>query len=324
MKLPNFFKKKKKSLYTIAFYNVENLFDHIQDTNILDTDFIPTSDRKWDQNRYEKKSNKIAKVIASIGTSDTHKHPPLIIGLAEVENKKVLKDLVNTEALSSLKYDFVHYNSPDERGIDTALLYRKNYVNITQSKSHELYIETPEGIRDFTRDILQVSCTLLQEQITFLVNHWPSRRDGSGLTEYKRLNAASKNKAILRALSKEQPNQRFIVMGDFNDDPHDNSIKSLIEFGLYNPMETLLTKSKGTTKYKGHWNLFDQVIISHSFLKYQKKKLNFKSASIYDPEFLKQRHGKYKGTPHRTFGGRNYTGGYSDHFPVYVTLEKLE
>ena len=109
MKLPNFFKKKKKSLYTIAFYNVENLFDHIQDTNILDTDFIPTSDRKWDQNRYEKKLNKIAKVIASIGTSDTHKHPPLIIGLAEVENKKVLKDLVNTEALSSLKYDFVHY-----------------------------------------------------------------------------------------------------------------------------------------------------------------------------------------------------------------------
>ena len=323
MKLPNFFKKKKKSLYTIAFYNVENLFDHIQDTNILDTDFIPTSDRKWDQNRYEKKSNKIAKVIASIGTSDTHKHPPLIIGLAEVENKKVLKDLVNTEALSSLKYDFVHYNSPDERGIDTALLYRKNYVNITQSKSHELYIETPEGIRDFTRDILQVSCTLLQEQITFLVNHWPSRRDGYDLTEYKRLNAASKNKAILRALSKEQPNQRFIVMGDFNDNPTSNSMLQLKkENSLYNVTESLWSYSRGSVNHNFTWILFDQILLSQNFLNLKGQGLQFERANIFDEKFLTQHKGKFKGQPFRTYVGKKYKGGFSDHFPVYIQLKK--
>ena len=322
MRLPLFLKRSKKELYTIAFYNVENLFDTRQDKTILDTDFIPTSDKKWDNIRYEQKLNKIANAIASIGPED-HNFPPIVIGLAEVENKTVLQDLVATEALKDKGYHFVHYNSPDERGIDTAFLYRKNLVKIKDSKSHQLYLETSEGNRDFTRDILEVSCTVLGEDITFLINHWPSRRDGWTSTASKRLEAAKQNTTIIEQSKSVNPNQHFVVMGDFNDDPKDESVQYLENSAaLYNPMELLLTKKKGTTKHKGRWNLFDQILISHELLKFQKQKLNFKNAAIFDPDFLKQQKGRYKGTPYRTFGGRNYTGGYSDHFPVYIILEK--
>ena len=322
MRLPQFLKTSKKELYTIAFYNVENLFDTRQDKTILDTDFIPTSDKKWDNKRYEQKLNKIAKAIACIGPED-HQYPPIVIGLAEVENKRVLKDLLATEVLKDKDYAFVHYNSPDERGIDTAFLYRKNLVTVKSSKSHQLYLETPEGNRDFTRDILEVSCSVLGEDVTFLINHWPSRRDGWNSTAYKRLEAAKQNTAIIEKIKALNANQHFMVMGDFNDDPKDESVQYLVQSaGLYNPMQILLTKKKGTTKHKGRWNLFDQILISHELLKFQKNKLNFKSAAIFDPDFLKQQKGRYKGTPYRTFGGRNYTGGYSDHFPVYTILEK--
>lgn len=322
MRIPQFLKKSTRELYTVAFYNVENLFDTRQDKTILDTDFIPTSDKKWDNKRYEQKLNKIAKAIASIGPED-HEYPPMVVGLAEVENKTVLQDLIDTDVLKDKDYAFVHYNSPDERGIDTAFLYRKNLITITDSRSRELVLETPEGNRDFTRDILQVSCNVLGEHILFLINHWPSRRDGWTSTADKRLEAAKQNTLIIEAAKTANANQRFIVMGDFNDDPKDASVRYLEQAAeLYNPMEVLLTKRKGTTKHKGRWNLFDQILISNEFLKFQKKKLNYKSAAIFDPEFLKQQKGRYKGTPYRTFGGKNYTGGYSDHFPVYVMLEK--
>ncbi len=322
MRLPEFLKTSKKELYTIAFYNVENLFDTRQDKTILDTDFIPTSDKKWDDTRYQQKLNKIATAIAAIGPEE-HQYPPMVVGLAEVENKRVLEDLVTTEILKDKNYAFVHYNSPDERGIDTAFLYRKNLVTIKDSQSHQLYIKRPEGNRDFTRDILEVSCSILGEDMTFLINHWPSRRDGWNSTAYKRLEAAKQNAEIIDDAKTSNPNQNFIVMGDFNDDPKDDSVKHLETTSfLYNPMELLLTHRKGTTKHKGRWNLFDQILISQNLLKFQKKKLNFKSAAIFDPDFLKQQKGRYKGTPYRTFGGRNYTGGYSDHFPVYIILEK--
>ena len=321
MKLPKFLRKKPKELYTIAFYNVENLFDITEDKKTLDKDFIPSGDKKWNQKRYEKKLNKIAHAISSIGNSE-NKYMPVVIGLAEVENEIVLQDLLSTEALKDKGYDYIHYHSPDERGIDTAFLYRKKFVTITSSKSHELYVETPEGLRDFTRDILQVSCSFLNEDFTFLINHWPSRRDGSSSTAYKRLAAANLNIKLIENFKQEFPQQHTIVMGDFNDDPQDVSVEILSASGLFNPMETLLTNARGTTKYKGQWNLFDQILMSYELLSYRKGKLKFKNAAIYDPDFLKQNKGRYKGTPYRTFGGRTYTGGYSDHFPVYILLER--
>lgn len=321
MKLPKFFRKKPKELYTVAFYNVENLFDTTEDKDILDRDFIPTSDRKWNDKRYEKKLNKIAHAISSIGNTE-NKYLPVMVGLAEVENEGVIKDLLATETLKDKGYAYIHYNSPDERGIDTAFIYRTNYIQVTSSQTHELYLETTEGIRDFTRDILEVNCNFLGEQFTILVNHWPSRRDGASSTVYKRIEAANRNIAIINGIKSKNPKNHILVMGDFNDDPQDESVQKLSSSGLFNPMETLLTNARGTTKHKGRWNLFDQILMSYDLLQYRKGKLKFKSAAIYDPDFLKQIRGRYKGSPYRTFGGRKYTGGYSDHFPVYILLER--
>ena len=301
--------------YTFAFYNLENLFDTINNPSTLDDDFTPESDKEWNQKKYTNKLKKLSRVIAQIGY-DKIKHPPVLIGVAEVENRKVLEELINTPFLKEKDYAVVHFESPDERGIDTALLYRKKYITLLKSNKYSLQIKNTNGERDYTRDILHVQASLHNQVFNVLVNHWPSRREGAEITSYKREAAAQKNREIIDQVKAQDPDARFIVMGDFNDDPKSKSLKKLTE-ELYNPMELLLTKYEGSLNYKGQWNLFDQILVSTNFLQQYGNDFRFENAEIFNKTILKEYSGKYKGNPFRTYVGDKYLGGYSDHFPVY-------
>ncbi|MGB5666627.1 MAG: endonuclease [Maribacter sp.] len=318
----SFFKKKKSTqLHTIAFYNLENLFDTVVHRETLDDDFTPNGFKKWTPKRYKKKVYKLAKTISEIGLESTLKAPALI-GIAEVENEVVIKDLINTEQLNKIDYGYVHYNSPDERGIDTALLYDKSHFEVLQSEPITLMVYSTEGERDLTRDILYVYGKLNGEKVHVFVNHWPSRRAGANETDYKRMEAAKTLKGIMARIENEHTNPNYIIMGDFNDDPDSASIQKLMEAtNLYNPMEKLKSPERGSANYKRSWSLFDQIIVSHNFFNYEKGTHSFTYANIFDDKLLTEWKGKYKGTPYRTYAGRKYIGGYSDHFPVYIQLK---
>ncbi|MEW7289596.1 endonuclease/exonuclease/phosphatase family protein [Aquimarina sp. 2304DJ70-9] len=315
-----YFRKKNTNHFTVAFYNLENLFDTTDDPYTLDNDFLPDSEKRWNRKRYEKKIFKLGTAISNIGFSKTGK-APVLVGVAEVENKRVLENLIDSKHLKNKNYGIVHYDSPDERGIDVGLLYQKEYFEVTHSENIPVLVDSQKGDRDYTRDILWVTGNLNKEEIHILVNHWPSRRDGAELTSYKRVVAAEKNREIISRITSHNADAKIIIMGDFNDDPSSQSIKELVQNDLFNPMERLLTRYSGSTNYRSQWNLFDQIIFSHNFHKYEKGKHCFSDASIFDDDFLKIYKGRYKGNPFRTYVGKKYTGGYSDHFPVYMRLQ---
>jgi len=309
--------------HTIAFYNIENLFDVYDDTSTHDADFLPTSDKKWTLKRYKKKLRKIGFAISNIGEKETRKHPA-IIGLAEVENASVLEDLISSKHLEKLSYDYIHYDSKDERGIDVALLYDKTVFKLTHSEVFSIELFRDSGDRDYTRDILLVSGELDGDFIHIIVNHWSSRREGEKETEHKRMTASDKVGSIITSLREKDQNAKILVIGDFNDDPSSPSIKQLVDTqGLFNPMETLRSYSRGTSNHRRQWNLFDQILFTTNFFEREAQNLCFVDANIFDEDFLKLYEGKYKGTPYRTYVGEKYKGGYSDHFPVYITLKTI-
>jgi len=319
-----FFRSKKKAnVYTVAFYNVENLFDIYDNTLINDDDFLPTSDKKWDQKKYSNKIRKLGYAISKIGMRHSGK-PPSLVGLAEVENKNVLTDLINSKHLKNKNYNYVHYNSPDERGIDVALLYDTTKFTELDSKNYRIELQDEFGGIDYTRDILRVTGLFNQERIHIIVNHWPSRQSGVDETEEKRLITSNKVIEIINEVRENEVDPKIIVMGDFNDDPSSKSLKNLLQNNdLFNPMETLLSFTRGSLNYKFNWNLFDQILFTTNFFQIKEKTHSFSHANIFDDIFLTQFEGKYKGNPFRTFVGRKYKGGFSDHFPVYIHLKQF-
>jgi predicted extracellular nuclease len=321
MRIPFFKQKVKKQRYTVAFYNLENLFDPERNESTLDRDFTPLGLKKWTFKRYQRKLSKLAKTIVDIGTKD-NPYPPVLIGVAEAENNRVLTDLIHTKPMDKIPYDFIHFDSPDERGIDTGLIFNKKYFKVLEANAMALMVDNTDGIRDRTRDILYVNGILNGEIVHVFVNHWPSRRDRDVETEYKRIGAA---KLILQKiaqikLTEEVPN--VIVMGDFNDDPTSQSIQHLVEEGgLFNPMLKLhIPQSRGTSIYNSQWNLFDQILVSNTFFNFEKGTHSFDKAEIEDRPYLMESEGKFKGTPYRTFVANRYMGGYSDHFPIYAVF----
>lgn len=311
----------KSTLITVAFYNLENLFDTIDDPNILDDDFTEKGSLKWTEQRYDNKVFKLSKAISQIGY-ETTRTLPAIVGLAEVENKKVLNDLVNHDGLKEGGYDYVHYNSPDERGIDTAMLYRKDCFEVLEAAPITVLVYNQEKIRDFTRDILYVRGKLYGEVVHFYVNHWPSRREGAQETDYKRIAAAQTVIKHVEKVKESDPDGTFIIMGDFNDDPASKSINEyLLMDEFYNPMLSMLMPDEvGSSTYKARWNLFDQILISTNLLASNKNALSFIRSEILSERFLEDWDKRYQGFPFRTYAGRKYLGGYSDHFPVYIIL----
>jgi len=314
----------KDSVATVAFYNLDNLFDIFDDPETLDDDFTPTGEKKWTYKRYKNKIHKISEVIAKIGT-DHSQTPPVLVGLAELENESVVSDLVNSKNLRDFHYDYVHYDSPDERGIDVALIFIKKSFEVLESKVYPLMLFEEDGERDFTRDILMVKGNLKGELVYVLVNHWPSRREGQEQSEFKRIAAAKRVHEIVADISAETEDPKIIIMGDFNDGYKSVSVrKHLVTDQFYNPMERLKATGNGSSVYNNEWFLFDQIIVSKNFLEVQPDSHKFKYASVYDPKFIKTWRGKRKNNPHRTYIGKWHQGGYSDHFPVYLYLEKMK
>lgn len=312
----------RQELQTIAFYNLENLFDLEDDPYTNDNDFLHVSAKKWTPKRYRNKLRKLSYAISNIGRRETGKHPA-IVGMAEVENAKVIEDLINSKHLEPYNYGYVHYNSLDERGIDVALIYDMDYFKVTSSNKFTIELMTLDGLADYTRDILLVSGQLDGETMHIIVNHWSSRREGEKETEPKRLTASAKVGEIIDSLKVKEPDAKILIMGDFNDDPNSKSIISLMDgYQLYNPMTTLRSFNRGSTQHNKHWILFDQILFTPNFLASSKEQFEFYKADIFDEDFLKLFNGPYKGSPFRTYVGKKYKGGYSDHFPVYAIFKK--
>ncbi|MCF6223513.1 MAG: endonuclease/exonuclease/phosphatase family protein [Flavobacteriaceae bacterium] len=323
----------KYKIRTIAFYNVENLFDTINNPETFDDDFTPKGKNHYNSKIYWHKIDNISKVISQIGF-DASKTSPAIIGLAEVENRDVLEDLINTKFLKNKKYQIIHFDSPDRRGIDVALLYQEKYFTPVDQEIFEVKLWEDSGKRIYTRDILVVSGLLENDLIHIIVNHWPSRRGGQVKSAPKRAKAAFVAQQVIEKINQNNKNAKILIMGDFNDDPIDKSLKKgLISTGkyqqisntsLYNPMENMFDQGLNTLGYRDGLNLFDQILMSNACLDLDKNYTSFKfyKAGIFNPGFIISQKGRYKGYPFRSFQNNNYTNGYSDHFPVYIYLIK--
>lgn len=306
---------------SVGFYNLENLFDTKNDPANLDDDFTPEGFKKWNGYKYDKKIAKLSSVISKIGKADTG-FAPSLLGVAEIENKSVLEDLIATDALKDEGYGIVHYDSPDERGIDVGLLYKKAHFEVLESEPLTLYLTAKNGERDYTRDILYVKGVLSGTEVHVLVNHWPSRRLGANDTVDKRISAAQRNREIIDGLIEKDPDVRIIVMGDFNDGPHDESVrKHLAQTDLYNPMLYLSTRYEGSLNYRSEWFTFDQILMTNNFVRMYDNALLYDRSEIFNEFFLTEYKGRFKGNPFRTYAGPRYLGGYSDHFPVFSVFE---
>ncbi|HPG32786.1 MAG TPA: endonuclease/exonuclease/phosphatase family protein [Lentimicrobium sp.] len=316
---------QKLNTTCIAFYNLENMYDTIDDPRIDDADFLPSGNYNWTEARYQAKLSNMAKVISGLG-AEFVAGGPSVIGLAEVENRGVLEDLINTPMLRDKGYRIIHYNSPDERGIDVALLYKSNDFKVSNTTSNRLVI--PEQKDFHTRDQLVVTGELDGEKISVIVNHWPSRRSEP---EYRK-EAARLCRHLSDSLMREDKNARILIMGDMNDDPADSSVfdvlgakglrENLRKGELFNPMWMIHHNGRGTLTYRDNWNLFDQIIVSQALLSKKAKGWKLDHADICNEKFLFEQEGKYAGNPFRTYAGRKYLGGYSDHLPVFLILNK--
>jgi predicted extracellular nuclease len=316
----------KRQIYAVAFYNLENLFDTERDTTINDVDFTPNGSYAWTQDKYHKKLNNMSYAISQLGKEYTP-DGPAVIGVSEIENQKVLEDLVSTGKLASVGYGIVHYDSPDRRGIDVGLLYNPKLFKVISSRTYPYLMPEEPDFR--TRDVLLVNGILAGENFHFIVNHWPSRRGDK--SSYSREFAAAIVKGIADSIYKVDPKSKVLIMGDLNDDPFNKSVQAVLGAKgkqkdvkpgeLYNPFWQLLKKGIGSLFYQGNWNLFDQIIISQNFLSKQTP-LKFWKAEVFNKDFLIQKEGAYKGYPFRTFSGNRFQNGYSDHFPTIVYFEK--
>tara|TARA_B100001094_G_scaffold264812_1_gene267047 strand:- start:11233 stop:12276 length:1044 start_codon:yes stop_codon:yes gene_type:complete len=322
--------KKNFLVNTIAFYNVENLFDTINDPKTWDDDRTPKGRDRWTSVIYKKKLKNIAKVIAEIGFDLTNQAPS-VIGLCEIENRGVLEDLIKTESLIKENYQIIHYDSPDERGIDVAMLFKQNRFIVSSSKTYPLYLKRKDGSRDYTRDHLLVSGFLDKDPIHFIINHWPSRSGGQMRSEPSRILAGKLNKKIIDSILQSSPKANIISMGDFNDNPGDKSIKPILntifkknkikEGQVFNPMEELYRKGYGSYKYRGKWDMIDQFLLSKNLVD-NNNGLFFLKASVFNKKYLINPSGKYEGYPFKSFAGGKFLNGYSDHFPIYLYLAK--
>ena len=302
---------------------------------ILSDDFTPKSNKNYTYNIYQQKLKNIAQVISEIGFKYT-KTAPAVVGLVEVENRQVVEALTQQDALKKYDYGVVHYNSFDARGIDVALIYQKKRFTVTNSYKKELVLFREDGKREYTRDLLVVSGILDGEKVAFFVNHWPSRRGGEAVSMPKRNAAAALLKQEMDALREKNPNIKLIAMGDFNDDPISPSFKNHLkavgdekelneEYPYFNPMYKMYKKGVASLAYRDAPNLFDQIIYSKNLVS------NYSSSSeeytvyrteVYAPAYLINKQGNYKGYPFRSWDGDKFTGGYSDHFPVFTILQK--
>jgi hypothetical protein len=319
--------ERKYKVAVVGFYNLENLFDTLDGPND-DEEFLPGGPRHYTGAVYMDKLDHLSQVIAGVG-AELNADGLAVMGCAEVENASVLRDLVAQPRLAPRGYRYVHYDSPDERGIDVGLLYNPAYF--APRYSEPLYVDNrnPDGTPRRTRDVLYVAGDLLGEPVHFLVAHWPSRRGGQQASAAYRAQAAQVCRHKMDSILGTDPGARIILMGDLNDDPVDASVTEVIGAtpdtaavhgrAMYNPWVAFYRQGRGTLAYRDAWNLFDQILLSPAWLR-GGDALQFRQAFIYRKEWMVQQQGRYRGYPLRTYNFNRYQGGYSDHFPTYVLL----
>ena len=349
-----FSQDKKFKVHTVAFYNFENLFDTINDPDTYDEEYTPV--KGWTSKNYKKKLDNLSRVLVELGTSENQKNSPVIIGACEVENRRVLEDLVKQPRLIDKGYKIVHFDSPDKRGIDVGFLYQEKHFQPTSYINVPLYVydnetsavkkdkKTEEETDDkgsvdaktkriYTRDQLLVTGMLDGEEINIIVNHWPSRSGGEKKSSPFREAAGRLNRKIMDSIVKINPIAKFITMGDLNDGAYNKSVKQGIGAKLnklelkeprdvYNPFEQMAKDGHSSLFYRDSGDIFDQIMVSQQFIPADKNDYStFKywKAGIYNKPFLIQKTGQYKGYPLRN---QNGVPGFSDHFPVYIYLLK--
>jgi len=311
--------KSLRQEYTVVSYNVENLFDIVDDPKIPDEEFLPMSEKKWDNEKYQKKLNDIARVISEVNPEEM----PEVVGLVEVENHLVLEDLIKTGKLGGQEYAIIHEESPDYRGIDVAMIYRKDaFAEI----SHEvLPVNFPDDPEFKTRDILHVTGKMKNKIVHIFVNHWPSRTGGDEKTEPKRILAASVLKKKIDQILAVDPKARIIIMGDMNDEPTNKSLQETLRADAPDsgaPLVNLMlpddVPGKGTYFYNGNWNMLDNLVVSETVLKGMQ--VEGQKGNIYSSDWMIFTNKTGDKTPNRSYVGDKYVGGVSDHFPVYFKM----
>ncbi|MCH5600130.1 endonuclease/exonuclease/phosphatase family protein [Niabella ginsengisoli] len=315
----------------IGFYNLENLYDTIFHGSNDDVNFTPSGSKAYTSAVFNDKLAKLAKVISEIGIN-VSPDGPAMLGIAEIENRYVLDTLLRHPLIADRNYKYVHYNSKDFRGVDVALVYNPKYFKVERSRP--IFVRIPAGAKEtvYTRDILWVKGLLDGERINVFVNHWPSRAGGEKRSEPARIAAATTIRTFMDSLLIIDPSAKMIVMGDLNDDPINNSItkglkatgnsRSISPDDLYNPWFEMYKNGFGTLAYQDAWSLFDQIIISSSFLDKKQTGFFYYRHHIFKADYMIENNGRYKGYPMRSYNGDVYRGGYSDHFPTYVVLLK--
>ncbi|MFW5792856.1 MAG: endonuclease/exonuclease/phosphatase family protein [Bacteroidota bacterium] len=323
--------EKEFIVSAVGFYNVENLFDTINDPDKRDEEFTPEGQNRWNTEKYLQKLTNLSEVIEKIG-QDYIADGVAVLGVSEIENRAVLEDLANTERLRKRNYQVVHYEGPDRRSVDVAFLYNPKYFKYISSKPYPTIIEGKDDFK--TRDQLLLTGELLGERMHFIVAHWPSRAGGEKRSRPLRNAAADIAKSIIDSIIEVEPDAKIFMMGDLNDDPDNKSVeehlnakgkvKGLKEDELYNPFYDMYKKGIGSNAYRDSWSLFDQIIVSPTLVKEDYSTFQYWRAEVFNRPFLIQSSGRFEGYPYRTFGGGVYLGGYSDHYPsiVYLIREK--
>lgn len=322
----------KERYIRIVFYNVENLFDIENDSITNDDEFLPKGEKYWSNRRYWEKLNHISKTIVAIGGWN----PPEIIGLCEIENRKVLADLTQKSPMAKLGYRIIHKESPDRRGIDVAMLYLKDKFSPLKYKPIPVYF--PFDKNSTTRDILYVcGTTKNKDTLHVFINHWPSRWGGQLESERKRMQAATVLRNEIDSLFREKPKAKIVILGDFNDYPENKSMTDILKANkiinqindtyLYNLSAYIQeNRNQGSHKYQGKWGILDQIIVSGAILNAEKGLSTTKeNAFIFNADFLLTDDENFTGRQtFRTYIGYKYIGGYSDHLPVFLDLIYLK
>ncbi len=319
--------------YKVVFYNLENLFDTINDPDVADEEFTPSGSKKWTGVKYHKKIKNVERVFFDMAALD--KNYPAVIGVSEIENRSVLEDVIATPKLSPANYRIVHYDSPERRGVDVAFMYRPDIFKL--EGSFPVRVVMPD-IPDYkTRDIVTMWGTIDGEPFYFMVGHWSSRIGGKSASEFRRVVVGAQMKSLADSVLKANPATKIIAMGDFNDDPTDKSVEEAlgakgrlrdVKVGdFFNPFYEMFKDGYGTLAYRDAWNLFDNIVVSQTLVDGDGLRLNRSETSeyygnIFKQFYMLQREGNFKGYPLRTYTGNSFKGGFSDHLPVYIYIAK--
>lgn len=320
--------------HRVVFYNLENLYDTIDDPTVIDEEYTPRGSRRWTAGRYDVKLANIGRVLSDIAAEGASY--PVVVGLAEVEHRGVVEDLLATGALADAGYGIVHYDSPDARGVDVAFLYRPDRFRLAGSRAVPFAMPGMPAFR--TRDILTMWGTIDGEPFYFLVTHWPSRLGGKEASAPKRMAAARQCYALVDSVLRADPATKVVLMGDLNDDPVDaslvdglharGSIRKVAPGELFNPFMAQMKAGFGTLAYRDAWNLFDNILVSENLATGSAGRLRIRRVAgsrfygaIFTRPYMIGQEGRFRGYPLRTFSGKKYVGGFSDHLPVYIEIE---